>query len=89
MKKRMLSQDIVKGLAILIVTQLHSLQLTKEIFYPLVAFFGFIMPVFIFLSGYNYHPKGLSPKAMLKKRVGAILKVYLSWCFLMFVIMGP
>ena len=89
MKKRMLSQDIVKGLAILVVCQLHALQLTKEIFYPLVALFGFIMPVFMFLSGYNYHQKQVAPVILMKKRVGFILKVYLIWCFLMLAIMGP
>lgn len=89
MKKRMLSQDIVKGLAILVVCQLHALQLTKEIFYPLVALFGFIMPVFMFLSGYNYHQKQAAPVILMKKRVGFILKVYLIWCFLMLAIMGP
>ena len=84
----MLSQDIVKGLAILVVCQLHALQLTKEIFYPLVALFGFIMPVFIFLSGYNYHQKQIPPSVMIKKRVGMMLKIYLVWCFAMLVIMG-
>ena len=88
MKKRMLSQDIVKGLAILVVCQLHALQVTKFIFYPLVALFGFIMPVFIFLSGYNYHQKQLPPAVMIRNRVGRILKIYLIWCFAMFVIMG-
>ena len=85
----MLSQDIVKGLAILVVIQLHSLQLTREIFYPLVALFGFIMPVFIFLSGYNYHPKQIPASLMIKKRVGALLKTYFIWCFAMLGIMGP
>ena len=88
MKKRMLSQDIVKGLAILVVCQLHALQVTKEVFYLLAALFGFIMPVFMFLSGYNYHQKQIPPAVMIKKRVGTILKIYLIWCFSMLLIMG-
>ncbi len=89
MKTRDLSQDIVKGLAILVVVQLHSLRLNKTLFYLLFALFGFIMPVFMFLSGYNYHPKQISPVVMMKKRVGTILKIYFSWVFLVLIVMGP
>lgn len=88
MKKRMLSQDIAKGLGILIVVQLHGLQLTKDIFYPVAALFGFVMPFFIFMSGYNYRPKGLSPVQSMKKRVAALLKIYTYWTFGIFIVMG-
>lgn len=84
----MLSQDIVKGMAMLVVIQLHCLQPTMWILYPLVAFFGFIMPVFMFLAGYNYHQKQLSPFVMIRKRVGLLLKIYFSWAFANFVVMG-
>ena len=89
MKKRMLTQDIVKGIAILIVVQLHTLQLTKVTLYLLAGLFGYVMPVFMFLSGYNYHPKGLTPWQRIKKRVGALLKIYLKWSFLIFILMAP
>lgn len=88
MKKRMLSQDIAKGLGILIVVQLHGLQLSKEIFYPVAALFAYVMTFFIFMSGYNYHPKGLRPLLTMKKRVLGILKVYACWTLGIFLVMG-
>ena len=80
MKKRMLSQDIAKGIAILAVVGLHGLQGTKTMYYTLGPITGFIMPFFIFMTGYNHHPKaGMTPWQTAKKRVLAILKVYAGW----------
>ncbi len=88
MKKRMLSQDIAKELGILIVVQLHALQLSAGLFYVLAALFGFVMPFFIFMSGYNYRSKGLSPVQAMKKRVLMLLKVYAEWTAGISIVMG-
>ena len=88
MRKRMLSQDIAKGLGILFVVQLHGLQLTKAFFYSWAALTGFSMPFFFFASGYNYRSKGLSPVQSMKKRVLALLKTYICWTLGVFIVMG-
>ncbi len=88
MKQRMLSQDIAKGLGILIVVQLHALQLSAGLFYLLAALFGFVMPFFIFMSGYNYRAKGLSPVQTMKKRVLAVFRVYAAWTLGVSAVMG-
>ena len=88
MKKRMLSQDIAKGMAILAVVQLHTIQVNMAVFYFFSAFLAFAMPFFIFMSGYNYRPKGLKPVEAMKQRVLAILKVYAVWTLGIFVVMG-
>ena len=88
MKKRMLSQDIAKGLGILIVVQNHSLQLTGAALYSIVAIFGYVMPFFIFMAGFNYHRKDLTPVQMMKKRVLALLKTYALWTAGIFIVMG-
>ncbi len=88
MKKRMLSQDIAKGLAILVVVQLHSLQPSELLYYILAVLLGFAMPFFMFMSGYNYRSKGLTPVQNMKKRVLMILKVFACWTFCTFLVMG-
>ena len=88
MKKRMLSQDIAKGLGILVVVQAHGLQLTHVLLYAVCALFGFVMPFFMFMSGYNYRKKGQDPVQAMKKRVGMILKTFLYWTLGTFVVMG-
>ena len=85
----MLSQDIAKGLGMLVVVQLHGLQLSKEVFYPVVVLFSYVMPFFIFMSGYNYRSKGASPLQNMKKRVFMLLKVYAAWTFGIFIVMCP
>ena len=88
MRKRMLSQDIAKGLAILVVVQLHSLQPSEMLYYVLAVLLGFAMPFFIFMSGYNYRSKGLTPVQNMKKRVLMILKVFACWTIGIFLVMG-
>lgn len=55
-KKRMTEQDIAKGLAILLVVFVHSVELKTTAMNWLVATTGYAMPFFFFMSGYNYKP---------------------------------
>ena len=55
-KPRMLEQDIAKGIAIILVLALHTLTLNRGIYNALGGVFGFIMPFFFFMAGYNHRP---------------------------------
>ena len=72
-KPRMLEQDIAKGIGILLVLALHTLTLNKGIYQILGGVFGFIMPFFFFMAGYNHRPYRYKYKEILKKRCKQIL----------------
>lgn len=84
----MIEQDIAKGLAILVVVQVHTLQLTKGLGSAIGVLFGYAMPFFLFMAGYNYRSKGFSPWQMMTKRVWMLLKTILIYSFVIFVVMG-
>lgn len=88
MKNRMISQDIAKGIAILIVMQAHTFQMTKGIGSVICVLFGYAMPFFVFMTGYNYRNKGFSPWQNIKKRNWQILRPFLIYSFTLFFIMG-
>ncbi len=88
MKQRMVSQDIAKGIAILIVVQVHTLQLTRSIGSVIGVLFGYAMPFFLFMAGYNYRNKGVSPWKMMCRRVWQLLKTILIYSFSIFILMG-
>ena len=88
MKQRNLSQDIAKGIAILLVVQAHTLQLTKGIGSAIGVLFGYAMPFFLFMTGYNYRNKGLSPWENVKKRIWQILRPFLVYSLVIFFVMG-
>ena len=88
MKKRMVSQDIAKGIAILLVVQTHTLQLTRPVGTVLGVLFGYAMPFFLFISGYNYRPNARTPWENIRRRTWQILKPFLIYSLSLFVIMG-
>lgn len=88
MRERMLSQDIAKGLMILVVVRFHSIQLTKELFYAVSPIGVCSMVFFFFMAGYNFRDKGLTPLQLIKQRVGKLFITYLLWTFGTFVVMG-
>lgn len=87
-KQRMLSQDIGKGIAILLVCLLHILEVPNIIRIICGLMFGYAMPFFLFMSGFNYKNKGLSPIENIKKRSMQILKPFLKYTFIIAVIMS-
>ncbi len=72
-KSRMLEQDIAKGIAILLVLALHTLTLNRNIYFVLGGVFGFIMPFFFFMAGYNHRPYRYTYREILKKRFKQIV----------------
>ena len=87
-KKRMVSQDIAKGLAILLVVFVHSVKVNKGIGSVIGVLFGYIMPFFLFISGYNYNDKGQGIANNLKRRLKQLLIPFIIISFLIFTIMG-
>ncbi len=88
MKQRMVEQDIAKGIAILIVVQVHTLQLTRAVGTVVGVLFGYAMPFFLFMAGYNYRNKGISPWSMMGQRFWQLLKTILIYSFSIFILMG-
>ena len=72
-KPRMLEQDIAKGIAIILVLALHTLTLKRGIYNALGGVFGFIMPFFFLMAGYNHRPYRYKFKEIIKKRSKQIL----------------
>ena len=71
-KPRMLEQDIAKGFAMILVIAMHTLTVTKGIYNALGGLFGFIMPFYFFMSGYNHRPYRYSYKEIIRKRIRQI-----------------
>ena len=71
-KPRMLEQDIAKGIAIILVMALHTLTISKEIYNILGGLFGFIMPFYFFMAGYNHRPYRYTYKEIIRKRIKQI-----------------
>ena len=64
-KERMIEQDIAKGIAIILVIALHTLTLKSSIYNILGGIFGFIMPFYFFMAGYNHRPYRYTYKEIL------------------------
>ncbi|MBR6917996.1 MAG: acyltransferase family protein [Clostridia bacterium] len=71
-KPRMLEQDIAKGIAIILVMALHTLTISKGIYNILGGLFGFIMPFYFFMAGYNHRPYRYTYKEIIRKRIKQI-----------------
>ena len=87
-KERMISQDIAKGLAILLVTLVHSVKVNNIVGSAIAVLFGYIMPFFMFMSGYNYNDRDQSIKANLKRRVLKLLIPFFITTTIIFILMG-
>ena len=88
MKERMISQDIAKGIGILIVVLTHTVQGNRIVGSIIAILFGYIMPFYMFMSGYNYHKNDLSPWENIKKRNGKIFKSMIISSLIIGVVMG-
>ena len=71
-KPRMLEQDIAKGIAIILVMALHTLTISKGIYNILGGLFGFIMPFYFFMAGYNHRPYRYTYQEIIRKRIKQI-----------------
>lgn len=88
MKERMISQDIGKGIGILVVILTHTIQANRILGSVMAILFGYIMPYYMFMAGYNYHPNGLTPWQNIKKRNIKIFKAMIISSLIIGVIMG-
>jgi len=87
-KERMLSQDIAKGFAILLVVLLHTIEVPSIVRTIVGLLFGYAMPFFLFMAGFNYKNKGLTPWQNIKKRLLQIIKPFFIYSFAIAVIMS-
>ena len=78
-KQRMLEQDIAKGIAIILVMALHTLTIAKGIYNILGGIFGFIMPFYFFMAGYNHRPYRYTYKEIILKRLKQIGIPFLTY----------
>lgn len=85
---RMPEQDIAKGLAILMVLALHTLMLHKGIFTIVSGMFGFIMPFFFFMAGYNHRPYRYTYGQIIRKRARQILVPFFVYSLAITVLAG-
>lgn len=68
LSKRMLSQDIAKGLCIISVMLSHTIALPSLANKIVYSIFGFALSYFFIISGYNYHGKNCSYGKIVWKR---------------------
>ncbi len=87
-KTRMVEQDIAKGLAIILVMMLHTLTLKREVFLVLGGVFGFILPFFFFMSGYNHRPGKYTFAQNVKKRSAQMLIPFITFLTIVTAISG-
>ena len=87
-KPRMLEQDIAKGVAIILVMALHTLTITRGIYNILGGFFGFIMPFYFFMAGYNHRPYRYSYKEIIRRRIKQIGIPFLTYSLSITLISG-
>ena len=85
-KQRMLEQDIAKGIGIILVLALHTLTLSKGIYNALGGIFGFIMPFFFLMAGYNHRPYRYTYKEIIKKRTKQILIPFFTYSIAILII---
>ena len=85
---RMIEQDIAKGVAIFLVILFHTLTMEKSFFYILGGLFGFIMPFFFFIAGYNHKPYRYTYKQIIALRSKQILVPLIVYTFVINAIGG-
>lgn len=71
--KRMLEQDIAKGICILAVIVCHCIPLTEQVDVVLRTLLGYCMPFFFVMAGYNYRKGKRTPGQNIKRRAKQIL----------------
>ena len=85
---RMVGQDIAKGVAIILVLALHTLTLKRNIYTIVGGFFGYIMPYFFFMAGYNHRPGKYTYRQIIVRRAKQIAVPFLKYTFAITIIAG-
>lgn len=97
-KGRMIEQDAAKGLAMLAVIVTHSttlfsaggrdLQLSSLFSIIMVSIFGYAMPFYVVMAGYNYRPKDVSYWETIKIRSKQLLSSFFKFTLALWIILG-
>ena len=87
-KPRMLEQDIAKGIAIILVMVMHTVTMKRGIYYFLGGLFGFIMPFYFFMAGYNHRPYRYTYKEIISKRIKQIVIPFFAYTISITIISG-
>lgn len=98
MAKRMVEQDIAKGMTMINIIFLHSLTLFSaggrdmqaDTGFAMIylCMFCFNMPFFLFMSGYNYKVRPGTYWESIKKRLNRLLKPAFLWSILVWIVLG-
>ena len=81
-------QDIAKGIAILLVITFHTITLHKSIYILLSGLFGFVLPFFFFMAGYNHRPGRYTYRQVIRRRARQILLPSLLYFLVISVVGG-
>ncbi len=87
-KMRMPEQDIAKGIAILLVIALHTLTLHQTVYVLLGGLFGFIMPFFFFMAGYNHRPGRYTYREIIRRRLKQLVRPMLIYSIAITLVAG-
>ena len=85
--KRSVEQDIAKGLAILFVIFIHSVQLKSSTMDIVLTFAGYAMPFFFLMSGYYYKAGRRTWRQNVSKRLRQLLLPLLVYSAAIYIIM--
>ena len=85
---RMIEQDIAKGIAIILVMVTHTVTMKRGIYYIIGGLFGFIMPFYFFMAGYNHRPFRYTYKEIIRKRIKQIVIPFFIYTISITIISG-
>ena len=87
-KPRMLEQDVAKGLGVVMIMALHILTIAGSAYKIAGGLFGFILPFFFFIAGYNYHGSQYSYWQIVRRRFKQIIVPFLIYSIVITVLAG-
>ena len=87
-KPRMLEQDVAKGLGVIMIMALHILTIAGSAYKIAGGLFGFILPFFFFIAGYNYHGSQYDYWQIVKRRFKQIIVPFLIYSIVITVLAG-
>ena len=87
-KPRMLEQDVAKGLGVVMIMAVHILTIAGSAFKIGSGLFGFILPFFFFIAGYNYHVSQYSYRQIVWRRFKQLIVPFLIYSSVITVLAG-
>ena len=87
-KPRMLEQDVAKGLGVVMIMAVHILTIAGSAYKIGSGLFGFILPFFFFIAGYNYHASQYSYRQIVWRRFKQLIVPFLIYSSVITVLAG-